>query len=29
MSDSAESVVRKFLAAFLRSDVDELISFLQ
>ena len=27
MSESAESVVRKFLAANLRSDVDELISF--
>jgi limonene-1,2-epoxide hydrolase len=27
MSDSAESVVRKFLAANLQSDVDELIAF--
>lgn len=27
VSDSAESVVRSFLAAWLRSDVDELVSF--
>lgn len=27
MSDSAESVVRKFLAANLRSDLDELVAF--